>query len=64
MFLPEAGLYLDAFTDDRTANLIEAAFYLNSSTSQLKWATVSLAHLDPFTITDGVELMKVIVDQM
>ena len=62
--LPDAGLNLDALTNDRTANLIEAAFFLDSSTSQLKWATVSLADLDPFTITDGVELMKVITDQI
>ena len=31
---------------------------------QLYWATVSLADLDPFTITDRVDLMKVIADRI
>ena len=56
------GLNLDALTDDRTTNLIEAAYVLNGH--HLKWASVSLADLDPFTINDGVELMKVIIDRI
>ena len=56
------GLNLDALTDDRTANLIEAAYVLNGY--QLKWASVSLADLDPLTINDRVDVMKVIADQM
>ena len=55
----EVGLSSDALTEDRTANVIEAAYVLNGH--QLKWASVSLADLDPFTINEGVELMKVIV---
>ena len=60
--LPDAGLNLYALTDDRKANLIEAAYAMDRL--PLKWATLSLADLDQFTISDGVELMKVIVDQL
>ena len=50
-------------TDDRTAKLIEAVYVFNGS-SVIKWAKVSLADLNPLTINDGVDLMKVILDQM
>ena len=52
---PDAGF-------DRTSNLIEAALFLNGYV--LKWATVSMAGLDQSTITDRVEFMKVIADQI
>ena len=60
--MPDAGLNLDALTDYRTATLIEAAYVLNGFL--LKWAMVTMADLDQFNITDGVELMKIIVDQL
>ena len=58
--LPDASLNLDALTDDRTANLIEASYVIEYVA--MKVATVSLADLDPFT--NRVELMKVIIDQI
>ena len=60
--MPNASLNSDALIDYRTAYLIEAAYTLNGY--QLKWATVGLVDLDQFTITDGVELMKIIVDRL
>ena len=58
---PHAGLNLDILTDDRTANLIEASYLIEYVA--IKVATLSMADLDQFTITNGVELMKVFSDQ-
>ena len=55
--MPDARLNLEALTDDRTANLFEAAYLLNGH--WIKWVTVTMAWVDEhYTVTDGVEFMK------